>query len=252
MAVDSSVFPMAAFNATPQFEAENTRMTLMVGDTLVVRVINNDSLEHSFQIKDKSAQQTIGPGDSILISAHFTQGDEAFIYHDPLAFPRMTAFGLGGLIHVRANNLNAFYWNIKEFQKAWAQQHAVGASVDWSTYYPDYFTINGRSNPHINEDASARIFGGVGETLRVVIANTGQSIHSLHFHGYHAKIVYSSEHPVHVGRSKDTFPLKAMELIILEIIPDKPGEYPVHDHNLVAVSAGSIYPNGMFLTMLIQ
>ncbi len=77
-------------------------------------------------------------------------------------------------------------------------------------------------------------------------------IHSLHFHGYHLKIVFSSKTPSNVGRLKDTFPVHSMESIILELIPDQVGEYPVHDHNLVAVSGGNIYPNGMFLTLLIQ
>jgi len=43
-----------------------------------------------------------------------------------------------------------------------------------------------------------------------------------------------------------------MELVIVEIVPHQVGEYPVHDHNLVAVSGGNIYPNGMFLTILID
>ncbi len=251
-AVDSAEFSMAAFNRTTQFEAENVRLTLMLGDTLEVRVINNDTLEHAFRIKDKTSQQSIAPNDSILISQYFSNGNEVFIYHDPLSYPRMTARGLAGLIYVCDNNYTTFFWNIKEFQKDWVSIHVNGGSVDWAAYYPDYFTINGHSNPHINQDSMARVVGGVGETLRVVIVNTGQSIHSMHFHGYHAEIIYSSEKPNHVGRLKDTFPLKPMESLILEIIPDKTGEYPVHDHNLVVVSAGGVYPNGMFLTMLIQ
>ena len=121
-----------------------------------------------------------------------------------------------------------------------------------NNYYPDYFTVNGKSNPDINNDADARVIGGVGDTIRIYIANTGQSIHSMHFHGYHLRILYSSENVTHVDRSKDTFPIKSMETLVLELVPDKVGEYPVHDHNLVAVTGGGIYPNGMFLTMLIQ
>ena len=70
--------------------------------------------------------------------------------------------------------------------------------------------------------------------------------------GYHLEIISSSENESHEGRSKDTFPIKSSQSMILELIPDKTGEYPVHDHNLVAVSGGGIYPNGMFLTMLIE
>ena len=123
--------------------------------------------------------------------------------------------------------------------------------VPWSVYYPNYFTINARSNPEINQDPLARIKGKVGDTLILYLANTGQSIHSIHFHGYHALVLYSSKNPSHVNRSKDTHPIYPMESLVLMIVPDKPGEYPVHDHNLVAASANNRYPNGMFTTMLI-
>jgi hypothetical protein len=43
-----------------------------------------------------------------------------------------------------------------------------------------------------------------------------------------------------------------MQALLLEMVPDKPGRYAVHDHNLVAVSGGGIHPNGMFLIMEIQ
>ena len=51
---------------------------------------------------------------------------------------------------------------------------------------------------------------------------------------------------------KDTFPVYSMETVVLELVPDKVGEYPVHDHNLVAVSGANLYPNGMFLTLFID
>ena len=42
-----------------------------------------------------------------------------------------------------------------------------------------------------------------------------------------------------------------MEVLKLELIPDKPGVYPVHDHNLIGVTGGMFYPNGMFTTLRI-
>ena len=58
--------------------------------------------------------------------------------------------------------------------------------------------------------------------------------------------------PNQINWFKDSFPVYPMETLVLRIIPDKEGEYPVHDHNLVAVTSGNIYPNGMFSTMLIS
>jgi len=85
----------------------------------------------------------------------------------------------------------------------------------------------------------------------IYIANTGQSIHSIHFHGYHVKVVSSSKEPTHAGRSKDSLPVFPSETMVLQLIPDKPGEYPVHDHNLIGTTGGNLYPQGMFTTILI-
>jgi len=168
-----------------------------------------------------------------------------------LDYPKNTYLGLSGMIVVKDKIEKSFYWNIKEFDSKWNEQLIKGQSVNWTNYSPNYFTINGRSNPKIDLDPKARITGEVGDTLILYITNTGQSIHSLHLHGYHATILFSSKSPMHQGREKDTHPVFPMESIVLQIVPDKPGIYPVHDHNLVAASANNFYPNGMFTTMKI-
>lgn len=251
-AVDSQQFVFAAFNDTPVFSPENKRMIAGPGDSLVVKVINNDTVLHGFKIQDHSAGDTIAPGDSIEISVLLGTGPAAYIYYDHLHYPSYRALGLAGMVCIGPGGAGSFYWELKECQSDWAVLHAEALPVDWATYYPDYFLVNGRSYPHINDDPAARVSGAVGDTLRIVIANTGQSVHSLHFHGYHARILFSSARPGHVGRIKDTFPVQSMQALVIEIVPDKVGEYPVHDHNLVAVSAGGMYPNGMMMTMLIQ
>lgn len=252
-AIDSAMFDYCAFNDNPVFSPNNKRIVIEAGTNLELTVINTDSVLHSFAVKGKTSPISIAPGDTAVITTSFLTADQAFVYYDPTDYPRMAALGLAGMIYVNTNaSTPTFFWNLKEFKKDWASLHRQQQPVNWPDYYPDYFTVNGRSNPQINNDPVARVTGSVGQTIHIVVANTGQSIHSLHFHGYHAEIIYSSAHPNHVGRSKDTFPVESMGVLILEMIPDKTGEYPVHDHNLVAVSAGGVYPNGMFLTMLIQ
>lgn len=249
-AVDSSLFAYLAFNQTPAFDKSNVLIRIGLGDSLILTVINNDTVNHIFSCQSKiAASSPILPGDTGIFKFLFSSTG-AFIYHD--ANPLMTYLGLGGIISVENNTHAHYFWNIKEHNKKWNDTIANGYPVNWNNYYPDYFLINGNSNPHINNDSVARVTGNVGDTIYIVMANTGRSIHSLHFHGYHATVVYSSKYPQQHGRSKDTFPLLPMETLIVELIPDKPGEYPVHDHNLVAVSGGNYYPNGMFLTLLIQ
>lgn len=249
--MSGSQFPYKAINPSTTFDPENRRFVLAPGDSLFINVINNDSIAHAIEAyQTSSTTGSIAPGDSaMLVFSSTSMGD--FILYDPTSNPDQKALGLASMITVTNASTN-FYWNIKDHSAMFCDSISAGAAVDWNNYYPDYFTINSRSNPNINGDSEARIVGAVGDTLTIHIANTGQSAHSLHFHGYHCEIISSSAHPNHVGRSKDTFPIKPMETLTLELIPHQTGEYPVHDHNLLAITSGGLYPFGMFLTILIQ
>lgn len=251
--VDSTLIPYLTFNASSEFNIENKRIILEVNDTLKVVIVNNDSLTHGFDIKGFAGiSNTVSPGSSIQVSFSSAIPVTA-IYYDNYNYPNNQYMGLAGIITVKDPSASSnFYWNIKEHQVDFNNLIGNGNGVDWQQYYPDYFTINGKSNPHINTDSSARVVGNIGDTIHVHLANTGQSIHSLHFHGYHCTILQSSKFPNQIGRLKDTFPVYPMESVVLELVPHQVGEYPVHDHNLVAVSGGKVYPNGMFTTILID
>jgi FtsP/CotA-like multicopper oxidase with cupredoxin domain len=250
--VGNTMFPYMAYNSTPSFSPQNTLIDLNTGDVLVVKVINNDSIVHGFDVKGYAGvNATINPGDSIIDTLIFSS-EQVYIYYDSYLYPDNRYMGLGGMICVSNASVNKkFYWNIKEHETGFNNTIGAGGNVSWSAYDPDYFTINGLSHPDLQNDTTARVTGTVGDTIRIFMVNTGQSAHSIHFHGFHCKILYSTASG-QAGWLKDTFPLKSMEGMVLEMIPDKVGEYSVHDHNLVAVSGGNTHPNGMFIIMLIQ
>ena len=248
---DSTTFSCLAFNSSPDFEVQNQIISLSLDDVLHLTVFNNDSIDHVFCLDGYVENETVFPGEEITVSIEFEEPG-VYIYYDAHDYPRYRYMGLAGMIVVNDYTERQFYWNLKEHNAEWNQMIPTGYDADWTEYYPDVFTINGRSNPGINQDPVAKVTGNVGETIIINIANTGQSVHSMHFHGYHCDIIYSSKFPNHTGRSKDTFPVYSMETLVLRLIPDKPGEYPVHDHNLVAVSGANYYPNGMFLTIVID
>lgn len=248
--VDNLSVPYLSFNESNVYTKESPVINLNAGDTLLMWVYNQDSIAHNFAVLDLSDTYSIPAGDSVYVEQVFMdQG--LYIYHDPLNFPKNTYLGLAGMIVVNDIDVQSFYWNIKEHNAQWNFDLVNNLDVDWGNYDPKYFTINGNSNPHINADSTARIIGSVGDTLYLNIVNTGLSIHSIHFHGYHAEIMYSSAHLNHIGRIKDTFAVYPMETLILKIEPHQPGEYPIHDHNLVAITGNNIYPNGMISTILI-
>ena len=242
--------PYATFNSSNNYSHTNARIVVSSGDQLELWVVNFDTDPHDFTIKGQTNTVSIPVGDSVLVSYACNQPG-VFIYHDPTGFPDMASTGLAGMLVVKDDNHQGFFWNIKEHQEGWNATVFSGGSVDWTTYYPEYFTINGNSNPHINADVSARITGNVGDTIMIYIANTGQSIHPMHFHGYHVEIMNSSKNPSEVGWSKDTLPIYPSETAVLQLVPDKEGEYPVHDHNLIGTTGGNMYPMGMFTTILI-
>tara|TARA_B110000977_G_scaffold200344_1_gene290496 strand:+ start:389 stop:1249 length:861 start_codon:yes stop_codon:yes gene_type:complete len=248
--VDSVLIPNLSFNEGVLYTKENPIINLNTNDTLRLWVYNLDTISHGFSIKNLSENLLILPGDSIYVEQLF-QNEGLYIYHDSHLYPKNTYLGLAGMIVVNDLDVQNFYWNIKEHNAQWNFDLANNIDVDWDNYAPKYFTINGNSNPHINSDSLARVIGSVGDVLYLNIANTGLSVHSMHLHGYHAEIMYSSMKPSHIGRIKDTFPVYPMETLVLKIVPHQPGEYPIHDHNLAAITGNNIYPNGMFTTILI-
>lgn len=248
--VSGTNFPFYAFNDSPSYNSLNTVIQLSTSDTLQLTVINNDTVVHGFDIKSTTGNSnTLNPGDTITVNINFPQ-QGVFIYYDNYAYPQNRYMGLSGMICV-SNNTNAkrYFWNIKEHQTGFNNTIAAGGNADFSQYDPDYFTINGKSFPQLANDTSATVSVSLGDTIFLFVANTGQSSHSLHFHGFHPVCLYSSDGWMQVNSGKDTWPLKRMESVLLMIVPDKTGRYSVHDHNLVAVSGGGIHPNGMFTIM---
>jgi FtsP/CotA-like multicopper oxidase with cupredoxin domain len=253
VAVDTTTFPAYAFNATSTYNSQNETITLQAGDMLVLTVVNTDTVQHGFSVRGMA-------GANFFISALATVTDTigfpsagVFIFHDHQNYPDYTYLGAAGMINVEANAPDArYFWNLHEFERSWNDSLDSGQTVNWANFNPDYFTVNGLSYPRIDVDSTAKVRGTVGDTIHICIANTGRSVHSVHFHGYHLRVVHSSKNPVEVNWSRDTQPIWPMETLLLELVPDKPGIFPVHDHNLMAQTGNRYYNHGIMLYMQIQ
>ena len=127
---------------------------------------------------------------------------------------------------------------------------ASGIETDITgNYTPNIFLINGYFFPNTNNDSTAKVRQNVGDTVLISIINSGNIDHILHFHGYHVEIIDIKKNVRQKNWIKDTFPVKTGEALTVMLVPDKIGMYPVHDHNLIAVTNGGLYPGGM-ITML--
>jgi FtsP/CotA-like multicopper oxidase with cupredoxin domain len=248
-AVNQATFPAIALNESQSYSAHNAVIRVAPGDTLRLIIFNNDSATYGFTAKGLyDLVLSISPGTSGQIEVPITS-EGMFLYKD--AFDQRTSayLGFAGMIIATASSHKTYYWNIHEYQASWNDSLAQGGQVDWNTYEPDYFTINGKSYPDIQNDSTAKVSASVGDTVLICIANTGQSMHSIHFHGFHATTLQASDPSITVGWEKDTWAFRRMTGAILRLVVDKPGLYSVHDHNLVAVSGGGTHPNGMFMIM---
>jgi FtsP/CotA-like multicopper oxidase with cupredoxin domain len=248
--VKNTTFPFLAFNKTTTFNQLNENVNAVIGDTIKFVVINNDTALHGFAVKGTGiSSATINPGDSVTYTLS-SATVKAFVYYDHYLYPNNRFLGLGGIVYFApANSNKTYYWNIKEHQTSYHNTLATGGSVNWNNYEPDYYTINSKSFPDLQTDTLAKINAQVGDTFYIVVANTGQSAHSLHFHGFHAKSLYADAKVMRANWDKDTWGTSSMDVMVLQVVPDKPGQYSVHDHNLVAITGGNTHPNGMFTIM---
>ena len=249
--VKKTSFPALAYNRGTDYQPTNPVFQVRIGDTIHFYLKNNDTAIHGFTIKGGSTSVTLPP--SGIDSVTFIPLEEGlFLYFDPINYPMNRYMGLGGMIVVTNASAKSFYWNLKEHEVNFSRDIAQGTAVDWSTYDPDYFTINGLSFPDLQLDTVSNVRAHIGDTILICIANTGQSLHSIHFHGFHCRVRASNASNILKDWVKDTFPIRSMDALLLELVPDKVGRYSVHDHNLVAITGGGTHPNGMFTIMTIQ
>jgi FtsP/CotA-like multicopper oxidase with cupredoxin domain len=247
---DGTDVPYFAFNWTNEFSLDVATVAINPSETLLLTVVNNDDSEHGFTLDGSStAPQIIAPADSATFEL-LPGGQSIHYFYDHSDSPTNKYLGLGGMVVVTGESDANFYWNLRTHEAAVNVALDAEETIDWSAYYPDYYTINNLSFPAISIDPMANLTGEVGDVLHIYMINTGISMHSMHFHGYHCTILHSSRSPQSVGWSKDTFPLRPGDGMIIELIPNQPGIYPVHDHNLTAVSGGGIYLNGGALIMI--
>lgn len=248
--IDSVAFPYKTFNKSTEFDTYSEPIVIEEGQIIDLTIINNDSLDHGFYVSHHTSDTLhISAGDTAFINLQFEQAG-AYLFYDPYNYPANKILGLSGMIAVKSTKgASPFFWHLRSHQSDLNTQLINGTAFNISDYKPDYYTINGLSKSDLEVDLNAVIKGNVGDTIHIFVVNSGPSAHSIHFHGFHSEIIYSLPRSFRLGWSKDTFPVESMQTYIWEMIPDKAGYYPVHDHNLTAVTGGGYYPGGMFLTM---
>lgn len=239
---------LCVFNLFNQPDTSNIFLVTQPGLSNNLTVINSDTVPHNFNIDSFINSPLLQPQDTITIN--FTLPEGTFRFYSGTNYGK--SLGASGIIRSGFNSNHNFYWNLFDTEQNQNQAIANG-SQDSTTqpYTPDVFTINYNIYPNTTLDTTAKIEGNIGDSIVISIANSGFMTHPFHFHGYHIKILDAKISQNMIGWEKDSFPVLPSEAMTVLLVPDKPGTFPVHDHNLITVTTGG-YPGGMITTININ
>lgn len=236
-----------SINETQDFTRANAIIDIDLNEPLAIFLINNDTISHSLTA-DFLTQLTIAPGTGQLIEVANLDFGTHLIHH--VDGPG-ELLGSGIIVRVGING-QKYSWDLWDLSEEMAEQAYFGSLTEIpAVYRPTFFSINGGVDP-MSMMGGAMVMGNVGDSIYISVVNTGNMIHNLHFHGYHVEILQSLEKPESVGWSKDSFPVFIKDAMTLLLVPHQPGEFPVHNHNLVATLFNNGYPLGMATMLMIQ
>ena len=233
------------YNETAVYDTSNFALSAYENSSWFLTVINNDSEPHNFVIDDVlSFGVLILPSDTATFEVpplamgtyRYYSSDQKGVY-----------LGLSGVLKVGLNLPNQFHWNLSDCMPERMDSISSGGELlDDEPYVPRYFSINSHTYPHTPLDENGYVALNLGDTCTISIVNSGFMDHVLHFHGFHVEYLSSTMQASRVGWIKDTIPLHIGEGVTLLLIVNQEGIYPVHNHNLIAVTNSGFYPGGMF------
>lgn len=246
----SHLIHYCSFNDTETFELTNKPLEVNENDTLQVTIINTDSLTHTFTINTiLQAGNNIAPFDTVTFQIKFSSKG-TYRYYSDVAYGKY--LGAAGNILVGYANYIHFFWNLFEAKETLMDSIANGLIATLPNYFkPEVFTINNLYFPNTLSDPIGLVNGNVNDSIIISVVNSGQMVSPLHFHGYHVKIIDVKIHQTILGWEKDTFPVFPDDAMTLLLVPDQPGIFPVHNHNLATVNTGG-YPGGMITRLNIM
>ncbi len=235
------------FNRSNTFDKQNAHIDLAIGDMLELTVFNTDTLDHEVSIVNGSVLGSIGPGANSSYSIPYSDFGTYGIKCSDIIGDILGAFCV---VRVGIPSQHNFIWNM------WETNDTLGLDIGHeiisqfpTDYKPNISTINGLNFPITSTDTLGHVTGNIGDTIYISIVNSGNMVHTLHFHGYHVMVKQIAQNTRMLNWSKDTVPFFEDETATVVLVPDQEGMYPVHDHNLISVLTVNTYPGGM-ITML--
>lgn len=241
-------------NASADWSNQNAILEREAGVASNLVIVNSDSTSHEWALLNGDAEGiTIEPGDTAVVELPaLAMGT----YRLGLIDGEGGGLGAQSMLQVglpQNADFDLFHWNLCDWETNQMASWSNGTEPDPNAaYVPNYFSINEQTYPTTLEDPNALISVALGDTCWIAVANHGQMDHVLHFHGFHVEVLTSNLQPTRIGWSKDTVPIKKGEGMTLQLVANQAGIYPVHDHNLIAVTNAGFYPGGMLTQIIVD
>ena len=231
------------FSKSPVFQKNNDFLYADIGEELTVTVINLDTVAHNLSWHDGMSGGLLSAGGSLSVTRTFSSLGTYGLFLTDFMGDRLGAFLP---ICIGLENENHSLWNFWEMEQFISAEIANGNINEIpADYRPDIYTINAYHYPTTQVDTLGLIEGTVGDSIYISMINAGNMVHSIHFHGFHVEIVQITKENNRLQWKKDSVPFVENETATLLLVADKPGNYPVHDHNLISVLTNNTYPGGM-------
>ena len=241
-------------NASANWSEQNAVVEREQGIASNLVIVNADSTSHQWALLNGvGIGVTIDPGDAVSLELPALPMGT---YRLGLIDGEGIGLGAQSMLQVGLQSDGApalFHWNLCDWETQQMASWSSGSEPDpTAAYVPNYFSINEQMYPTTLEDHNALVSVALGDTCWIAIANHGQMDHVLHFHGFHVEVLTSNLHPARIGWSKDTVPVKKGEGMTVQLVANQAGNYPVHDHNLIAVTNAGFYPGGMLTQIIVD
>ncbi|MFZ6053209.1 multicopper oxidase domain-containing protein [Halocola ammonii] len=242
--IDENSFSACSFNTIDTLNSANSIIELEMGEILNLTVINHDTLDHNLTIDGiLESDNIVAAGGEASFSFSF-ENPGTWRYYSDFSYGKLA--GASGIILVGYSEMPHFFWNLFDLNKSLSTELANTTTSEIpADYQPELFMINGTYYPYTLEDPSGKVDVDLGQEVIISVVNSGVMDHVLHFHGFHIEILSAQIQSDRVGWIKDTVPLKSGEAMTFKLVADQEGVYPVHDHNLIAVTNTGFYPGGM-------
>ncbi len=122
---------------------------------------------------------------------------------------------------------------------------------DMVQFEPNYFFANGLSYPNTSSDPETKVLMSLNEEVAIRFVNAGLLAHSMHFHGYHVRVISHDRILETQVIDKDTVLVRPGECVDVMLTVNQTGIFPLHTHYIPAVTANGVYVNPVGGALLI-